>query len=79
MEAGWRLASGPPSQVWKDASANASCSSRAFLAQSYSGSTGLKVFSYLVYLSVVAAAIPYFISACAQLAYLISAHEVAEP
>lgn len=42
------------------------------MAWSYSGSTGLKVFTYLVYLSVVTAAIPYFISACAQLAYLVS-------
>jgi APA family basic amino acid/polyamine antiporter len=33
---------------------------------------GLKVFTYLVYLSVVTVAIPYFFSACAQLAYLVS-------
>jgi len=39
---------------------------------SYSGQTGLKVFTYLVYLSVVTVAIPYFFSACAQLAYLVS-------
>ena len=39
---------------------------------SYSGKTGLKVFTYLVYLSVVTVAIPYFLSACAQLAYLVS-------
>ncbi len=39
---------------------------------SYSGETGLKVFTYLVYLSVVTVAIPYFFSACAQLAYLVS-------
>jgi APA family basic amino acid/polyamine antiporter len=39
---------------------------------SYSGKTGLKVFTYLVYLSVVTVAIPYFFSACAQLAYLVS-------
>jgi APA family basic amino acid/polyamine antiporter len=42
------------------------------MAWSYSGETGLKVFTYLVYLSVVTVAIPYFISACAQLAYLVS-------
>ena len=36
------------------------------------GKTGLKVFTYLVYLSVVTVAIPYFLSACAQLAYLVS-------
>jgi APA family basic amino acid/polyamine antiporter len=30
------------------------------------------VFTYLVYLSVVTVAIPYFFSACAQLAYLVS-------
>ena len=41
-------------------------------ASSYSGKTGLKVFTYLVYLSVVTVAIPYFFSACAQLAYLVS-------
>jgi APA family basic amino acid/polyamine antiporter len=39
---------------------------------SYSGSTGLKVFTYLVYLSVVTVAIPYFMAACAQLTYLVS-------
>ncbi len=39
---------------------------------SYSGSTGLKVFTYLVYLSVVTVAIPYFFSACAQFAFLVS-------
>jgi APA family basic amino acid/polyamine antiporter len=44
----------------------------ALMAWSYSGETGLKVFTYLVYLSVVTVAIPYFISACAQLAYLVS-------
>jgi APA family basic amino acid/polyamine antiporter len=33
---------------------------------------GLQVFEYLVYLSVVTVAIPYFFSACAQLAYLVS-------
>ena len=42
------------------------------MAYSYSGSTGLKVFTYLVNLSVVTVAIPYFFSACAQLAYLVS-------
>lgn len=44
----------------------------ALMGWSYSGETGLKVFTYLVYLSVVTAAIPYFFSACAQLAYLVS-------
>lgn len=44
----------------------------ALMGWSYSGETGLKVFTYLVYLSVVTVAIPYFISACAQLAYLVS-------
>jgi APA family basic amino acid/polyamine antiporter len=42
------------------------------MAWSYSTETGLKVFTYLVYLSVVTVAIPYFLSACAQLAYLVS-------
>jgi APA family basic amino acid/polyamine antiporter len=42
------------------------------MAWSYSGETGLKVFTYLVYLSVVTVAIPYFFSATAQLAYLVS-------
>jgi APA family basic amino acid/polyamine antiporter len=42
------------------------------MAWSYSGETGLKVFTYLVYLSVVTVAIPYFFSACAQLAFLVS-------
>ena len=42
------------------------------MAWSYSGETGLKVFTYLVYLSVVTVAIPYFFSACAQLSYLVS-------
>jgi APA family basic amino acid/polyamine antiporter len=42
------------------------------MAWSYSGDTGLKVFTYLVYLSVVTVAIPYFFSAAAQLAYLVS-------
>jgi APA family basic amino acid/polyamine antiporter len=44
----------------------------ALMGWSYSGETGLKVFTYLVYLSVVTVAIPYFLSACAQLAYLVS-------
>jgi basic amino acid/polyamine antiporter, APA family len=44
----------------------------ALMAWSYSGETGLKVFTYLVYLSVVTVAIPYFISASAQLAFLAS-------
>ena len=48
------------------------------MAWSYSGETGLKVFTYLVYLSVVTVAIPYFISACAQLAYLVSRRRVVE-
>ena len=42
------------------------------MAWSYSGETGLKVFTYLVYLSVVTVAIPYFLSAMAQLTYLVS-------
>lgn len=42
------------------------------MAWSYSGKTGLKVFTYLVYLSVVTVAIPYFFSAAAQLSYLVS-------
>lgn len=44
----------------------------ALMAWSYSGETGLKVFTYLVYLSVVTVAIPYFISASAQVAFLAS-------
>lgn len=45
----------------------------ALMAYSYSGlHTGLKVFTYLVTLSVVTVAIPYFFAACAQLAYLVS-------
>jgi len=45
----------------------------ALMAYSYSGlSSGLTVFTYLVTLSVVTVALPYFISACAQLAYLVS-------
>jgi len=48
------------------------------MAWSYSGETGLKVFTYLVYLSVVTVAIPYFISACAQLAYLVSRRRVVQ-
>ncbi len=43
------------------------------MAYSYGGGdTGLKVFNYLVYLSVVTVAIPYFFSALAQLSYLVS-------
>ena len=42
------------------------------MAVAYSGQTGLTVFTYLVGLSVVTAAIPYFFSACAQLTYLVS-------
>jgi APA family basic amino acid/polyamine antiporter len=43
------------------------------MAYSYAGGTlGLKVFTYLVSLSVVTVAIPYFFSAAAQLAYLVS-------
>lgn len=48
----------------------------ALMAWSYSGETGLKVFTYLVYLSVVTVAIPYFFSACAQLAFLVSRRRV---
>ena len=48
------------------------------MAWSYSGNTGLKVFTYLVYLSVVTVAIPYFISACAQVAYLASGRRKVE-
>ena len=44
----------------------------ALMGWSYTGNTGLKVFEYLVYLSVVTVAIPYFLSACAQFAYLVS-------
>jgi len=44
----------------------------ALMAIAYSGNTGLKVFTYLVDLSVVTVAIPYLFSACAQLAYLVS-------
>ena len=39
---------------------------------SYTTATGLKVFTDLVYLTVVTVAIPYLFSACAQLAYLVS-------
>jgi APA family basic amino acid/polyamine antiporter len=42
------------------------------MAFAYSSNTGLTVFTYLVDLSVVTVAIPYFFSACAQLAYLVS-------
>jgi APA family basic amino acid/polyamine antiporter len=44
----------------------------ALMGWSYMGGTGLKVFTYLVSLSVVTVAIPYFFSACAQFSYLIS-------
>jgi len=44
----------------------------ALMAFAYSGHTGLNVFTYLVNLSVVTVAIPYFFSACAQVAYLAS-------
>jgi len=42
------------------------------MALDYSSKTGLTVFTYLVDLSVVTVAIPYFFSACAQLAFLVS-------
>jgi APA family basic amino acid/polyamine antiporter len=42
------------------------------MGYSYTGEAGLTVFTYLVGLSVVTVAIPYFFSACAQLAYLVS-------
>ena len=44
----------------------------ALMGWSYSTDKGLEVFIYLVGLSVVTVAIPYFISACAQLTYLVS-------
>jgi len=44
----------------------------ALMAFAYSGKTGLTVFTYLVDLSVVTVAIPYFFSACAQLSFLVS-------
>lgn len=44
----------------------------ALMGFAYSSNTGLTVFTYLVSLSVVTVAIPYFFSACAQLAYLVS-------
>jgi APA family basic amino acid/polyamine antiporter len=44
----------------------------ALMAFSYASQVGLDVFTYLVYLSVVTVAIPYFLSACAQLAFLVS-------
>lgn len=46
--------------------------SSALMGFAYSSNTGLKVFTYLVGLSVVTVAIPYLFSACAQLAYLVS-------
>lgn len=48
------------------------------MAWSYSGQTGLRVFTYLVYLSVVTVAIPYFLPACAQLAFLVSRRRVVQ-
>jgi APA family basic amino acid/polyamine antiporter len=42
------------------------------MALDYSSQGGLKVFTYLVDLSVVTVAIPYFFSACAQFAFLVS-------
>lgn len=42
------------------------------MAFAYSTTSGLTVFTYLVDLSVVTVAIPYFFSACAQLTYLVS-------
>jgi len=44
----------------------------ALMGFAYSSNTGLTVFTYLVSLSVVTVAIPYFFSACAQLVYLVS-------
>jgi APA family basic amino acid/polyamine antiporter len=44
----------------------------ALMGFAYSSETGLTVFTYLVGLSVVTVAIPYFFSACAQLAFLVS-------
>jgi APA family basic amino acid/polyamine antiporter len=44
----------------------------ALMGFAYSSKTGLTVFTYLVGLSVVTVAIPYFLSACAQLSYLVS-------
>jgi APA family basic amino acid/polyamine antiporter len=47
------------------------------MAYSYAGGTlGLKVFTYLVSLSVVTVAIPYFFSDAAQLAYLVSGRRI---
>jgi basic amino acid/polyamine antiporter, APA family len=48
------------------------------MAWSYSGAIGLKVFTYLVYPSVVTVASPYFPSACAQLAFLVSRRRVVQ-
>jgi APA family basic amino acid/polyamine antiporter len=50
----------------------------ALMAFSYGTTTGLDVFNDLVYLSVVTVAIPYFISACAQLAFLVSRRRAVE-
>jgi APA family basic amino acid/polyamine antiporter len=47
------------------------------MGYSYAGGTlGLKVFTYLVSLSVVTVAIPYFFSAAAQLSYLVSGRRI---
>lgn len=50
----------------------------ALMGFAYSGNTGLTVFTYLVDLSVVTVAIPYFFSACAQLTYLVSKRRKAQ-
>jgi len=44
----------------------------ALMLWSYTTAAGLKVFTYLVALTVVTVAIPYLFSACAQLTYLVS-------
>jgi APA family basic amino acid/polyamine antiporter len=48
----------------------------ALMGWSYSSQTGLDVFTDLVYLSVVTVAIPYFLAASAQLAFLVSRRRV---
>jgi APA family basic amino acid/polyamine antiporter len=48
----------------------------ALMAWSYSSEAGLEVFTYLVDLTVVTVAIPYFLSAMAQLAFLVSRRRV---
>jgi basic amino acid/polyamine antiporter, APA family len=45
----------------------------------YTSSSGLTVFTYLVDLTVVTVAIPYLISACAQLTYLVSRRRPVQP